>query len=263
MERFREERRVELGQVKTELANLKAKGGAIDLFDNPPDGADAILMKSLERGARKAMLRKAYLEERVETLKMETPEAKKQATEDITAWLEQDYPGGVTAARYDRELRNTTVTMRSFQERARDRRQFVFARERQAVEGMEGLREARAELEAIALEQSVQQRAEKVAVLHRTVERLQRQTTQDMKRVRRQRQVALGLDTTTPFEEIDWNTSTFPERDKRTRVNLGGMTTPQKPQPLPPRRRAGMFPTQPRLPTTPEPPKPPGMEIDM
>lgn len=124
--------------------------------------------------------------------------------------------------------------------------------------------EAKAELEAISLMQAVKQRAEKAAALQRTLSRLQGQTKQDLQRVRRQRQVALGLDTTTPFEDIDWTTSTFPDRDKRTRVEPEAMRNPatagRNPAPEP-RRRAGMFPTQPRLPTAPEPPKPPGMEI--
>lgn len=266
MARFKEERRVELGQVKAELANLKADGGALDLFANPPEGADDRLMKSLERGARRARLRVAFLEERAETLEMETPKAKQQATEDIIAWLEQDYPGGVAAARYDREFRNTEVRFRSFRERAQDRRQLVFERERQAMEGLAGIREAKAELEAISLGQAVKQRAEKTAALQSTLSRLQGQTKQDLQRVRRQRQVALGLDTTTPFEDIDWETSRFPDRDKHTPIDPGSMAQPsptgRNPAPAP-RKRPGMLPTQPRLPTAPEPPKPPGWDQEI
>lgn len=265
MECFKEERRVELGQAKAELVNLRADGGAISLYENPPEGADDKLMNSLARGARRARLRVAYLEERIETLKMETPEAKRQATEDITAWLEQNYIGGVQAARYDRELRRTKVRLRSFRERAQDRRQLVFARERQAAEGMAGIREAQAELEAITLGRSVKQRAENVAVLHRTIDRLQGQTKQDLQRVRRQRQVALGLDTTTPFHEIDWTLSRFPDRDVPKRpVRRQAHTPSTTPAPkLGP--RPGALSTQPKSLAEPRPPWVRGrdQEIDM
>lgn len=80
-----------------------------------------------------------------------------------------------------------------------------------------------------------------------------------VERERRKANVVLGKDTTTPLEEIDWDTSRFPQRGS-TRMDPAAMSRPGRNPDPQPRQRPGMLPTQPSLPAAPVAPKPKGME---
>jgi hypothetical protein len=103
------------------------------------------------------------------------------------------------------------------------------------------------------------ERARKVRELHSLMDK-----GQFVGNKRKQRTVALGVDTTTPIEDIDFNTSRFPLRDKQIHVDPEVMASPTGRHPTPePRKRAGMLPTQPQRPTAPEPPKPTGWDQEI
>lgn len=260
MARWKDIRDEELGRVDAEIEVLSEPGGHIDSYEALSAEVDPILKKTLERDYKKATRRMAHLMARRAVLVPRTPDAREQVTSELTAWLDQDYVGGVAAARRDRSLRDADPRLPSFRDRALERRRIVVEREQVALAKE---RAASAPPQTAAEEQALQERVkarvQRIAELHHQLGELQGKR-------KRQRQVALGLDTTTPFEDIDWSSSRFPDRDKRTRVDPDGTrnspTTGRNPAPAP-RRRAGMLPTQPSLPTVPKPPRPPGMDQEI
>ena len=262
IERWAEICRQERDSAHAEIEVLMAPGNHIHSYPSLSSQVDEQRRKSMERSYNRDMRRVKHLGERLVILKRQTPEAMAQATKDITAWFEKDYPGGVVRARMDRDLRKASPWVSSFRQRAAEMRKVVVGREQHVATQLAEAKRAHSGDDLEMMQTIIKERGEQVADLHRFLDRLQGRTLAERNRQRKARQVALGVDMTTPLDETDWQTSRFPNRDKPTRVDPGAMQSPTGRNPTPePRRRAGMLPTQPRLPS----PKPPGMdrEIDM
>ena len=257
MDRWKSICKEERDSVEAEMEVLAAPGGAIDTYENLSDEVDPYLRKTLERGYRKAKNRVRHLSQRVDVLTLKTPEAKKQATADMTAWLEQDYVGGVRGARIDRELRKANPWMSSFLERARERRSIVVKRQRAMEEQLAEIERTQTGAQAEAMNEAVQTRMARVAELHALGDAIKRQRMGERQRRQQQkrlRQIELGSETSTQMDEINWETSRFPERPTGAQVDPGAMAAPGRSATPEPRRRPGMLPTRPKMPTVPKPP---------
>ena len=259
MERWKIIREIELGQVSSKLDNLDAEDSILKTFEGRAQWLDGKALLKLERERDSALREKKRLEARLAVLVPKTVEAKKQARKELSDWLEADYVGGLEGALRDKELRLEDPKVVSFMERAKDLRQITLDRQSLQMQLDEVQKTAPPE-QVDDLQQVIKERAKKVADLHKIGDEIM------ANRANERRTVALGLDKSTPFDEIDWKTSKFPDRDRGSRVDpqavAGPATNGRNPAP-PSRRRPGMLPTQPRLPTVPKPPRPPGWDQDI
>lgn len=253
MDRWKEQQRQELGWVEMELDLLAQPGGDIERYEGLPASADTQMRKAFEAKYRKAKNEQKKLLERQAVLTRANEEAKKQAAIEMSAWFEKDYVGGVAAARRDMSLSKATPWVSSFRQRALGLRRQAMERRRTLDQQLAKARSQPDPQVAQAMEIALLDRARKVRDLHSLVDK-----GQFVGDRRKQRKVALGVDITTPMDEIDFKESRFPDRDRKTHIDPGAMASPTGRNPTPaPRKRPGMLPTQPPRPTAPEPPKPP------
>lgn len=248
MQRWDVIRKDELRSTSFKLDLLEAPDGVIKSFEGQAQWLDDQSLKALVRKRDKAIREQERLTKRIAILKASNPEAKKLARKELIEWLDVDYVGGAAGALRDRKMRQTNLWVVNFRERVRERRKFVVQRELAVQKQLDEIQRTAPSEEVSALQQRVRERARKVGELHRFGDGIQAAS------VKRQRQVALGIDTTTPFEDIDWDDSHFPPRDVPQTPAQGQALTPA-PAPAPkPGRRPGMLPTQPTVPTVPKPP---------
>jgi len=261
MDRWKEQQREELGWVDMELDLLAQPGGDIERYEGLPTSADTQMRKAFEAKYRKAKNEQKKLLERKAVLTRANDDAKKQAAIEMSAWFEKDYVGGVAAARRDLNLSKATPWVASYRQRALGLRRQALRRQRSLEQQLAQARSQPDPEAAQAMEASVMERARKVRALHSLMDK--GRFVGDRQKLRK---VVLGVDTETPLDQIDYNESRFPPRDKHSHVDPGAIASPNGRNPTPePRKRPGMLPTQPRLPITPAPPKPRGwdQEIDM
>lgn len=262
MGRWKEHQREELGWVEMELDLLAQPGGDIERYEGLSASADTQMRKAFEVRYRKAKNEQKKLLERQSVLTRANDDAKKQAAMEMSVWFEKDYVGGVAAARRDLSLSKANPwVVASFKHCAIGLRRQALKRQRSLEQQLAAAPSQPDPQAALAMEASVMERARKVRALHSLVDK-----GQYVGDKQKQRKVVLGVDTETPLDQIDYGESRFPPRDTQTHVDPGAMPSPNGRNPTPaPRKRPGMFPTQPPLPTAPEPPKPSGWgrEIDM
>lgn len=188
----------------------------------------------------------------------------------------------VRVAQLHAELDNITMRSRQRQEREAQRRYEEATRmwnasqddERRRIqqelkraegERRQHLRERLAVLDGATPEHQARRRQEKLAWIEQHYQGGVAQVQADRALVEavkaRAKTVVLGQDTDTSPEEIDWETSRFPQRP--TRIDPAAMGRPGRNPDPPARRRPGMLPTQPSLPTMPRPPRPKGWDMEM
>lgn len=122
----------ERGKTLAELDLLVQPGGDIDLFNRLADDEDPFMRRSLEKNYKKAALRQARLQRRLEVLNPSSDADRTAAGQELAAWLDKFYIGGSDAARHDRRLRTQDPDAKAptFGDRARARVAVVRARER-------------------------------------------------------------------------------------------------------------------------------------
>ena len=257
MERWKDICDRERGSVLQEIDVLNTQGGDIDRFKGLSTQVDEQLRKSLESGYKRAISRVKRLEVRLAILNPADGASRKQAQQEMIDWLEKDYIGGAKAAFRDLGLRQASPWLAGYAERAKQRRKIVIKRQldlQAQLDEIQRTQEPGPEL--VVMQQAVQKRAQKVANLHDSFDRMQGEKHKAVLKSR-QRRVALGLDTTTPMESIDWETSRFPDRDALKSVEQRETHTPSTAPKT--RKRVGILPTQPTIRMAPKPPEP---EID-
>ncbi len=283
-ERCMEEGAVVLGRLEA----LKAPDGDIQRYKDMAGGDDPYIEASLKKKFDKAMRELKRLEERKAVLTRASSEHLDKHGQELMAWLDGFYIGGSEAARRDKELRNAPTRLPTLRERAVYRRLAVLERSQISLDDIGTPLEyahpapepAQPEPTTAPVGDAGWKKTQQIMVdqevfFTRLAERQRRKIERD----RQQRAhiekagddlakqtVVLGAGTTVSLDDIDWETSRFPDRAKPTRVDPRAMRAPtssgRNPAPAP-RKRPGMLPTQPRLPTAPEPPKPPGWDQEI
>lgn len=263
MERWKAIRDHEQGICLAKKANLLAPGGAIDAYEGLSEQVDEHIKATLKRGYDKAVRQLDQLDKRLAVLTPETGSDRLQAQKELVAWLEQDYIGGAKAAIQDNRIRLASPGIQSFRERVRKRRQIVVQRELELKKALEDVKRSAEAAEVEALQARITERAKKVNSLHDLVDHLEVEKAKETIGAL-QRQVALGLDTVTPFDLIDWKVSRFPDRDKAEQMFNEAMAPPvsaQVPARKPAKRRPGELPTPAN--SKPAPPGPHDQEFGM
>lgn len=217
MARWKAIRDEELGSVGAELELLAEPSGDIQRFEDMADSVDDYLRASMERPYKVALRRQKSLQKRMAVLTLATPEAKQQASDELVAWLDQDYIGGATAAKRDREYRKATPELPTYRDKVMARRQIVVERQ-QAV------------AVPVASSQSagvVQERSQALADLHAMVDKLH-----DRSRAKREQNGApavsserLTKDALRRYQraEVRWNAQRDEERKIVERALAGGV----------------------------------------
>lgn len=271
----------ELNTVASGLELLDAPDGDIKRYKDMKGGSDPYIEASLKSKFDKAMREVARLVERRKVLEMETPEHKTKHGQEMAAWLDGFYIGGSEAARRDKVLRKG-MRLPTMRERAVSRRLGMLERNEISLEDIGTPLEravpvaAAPEPEAVLVHskdddwKKVQEnQAAQELFFARLAARQRRKHDRQQRRTERfgelldgleKKTIVLGVGTSISLDDIDWEKSRFPSRDKPSRVDPGAMRNPTRTDrnPAPATKtRAGMFPTHPKLPTEPEPPKPP------
>lgn len=278
----------ERGRVEAELEVLTAPDSDIRRYKDMQGGDDPYLEASLKKKYEKAMRQYAHLKERRDVLALASEKHKDKHSRELMAWLDGFYIGGSEAARRDKELRKAPTRLPTLRERAVYRRLAVLERNQISLNDIgTPLEPAHSVPEPPQPEPTTApvgdtgwKKAQQIMVdqevfFTQLAERQRRKIERDRQQLARiekagddlaKQTVVLGADTSVSLDDIDWETSRFPDRAKPTRVDPGATRTPatggRNPAPAP-RKRPGMLPTQPRLPTAPEPPKPPGWDQEI
>lgn len=272
----------ERASVEAQLENLDQVGGDIQRYDAMKGGADAYLEAALKKKYEKAIRRRQQLKERRAILAVSTPEALKQNGKELMTWLDGFYVGGSEAARRDKDLRQAPIRLPTLRERAVSRRLGRLEKGQISIVDIAGLPETArlvaelpvAEASPVPVKDDGWQKVKETMEAHDAFfEALQARWKRKVERDRRfvaragelldglaKQTIVLGEGTSISLDEIDWGASRFSNRDRRSHVQPAAMASPtgRNPAPAPPRRRPGMFPTQPPKPGETKP-RPPGM----
>ncbi|MBD8636711.1 Arm DNA-binding domain-containing protein [Stenotrophomonas sp. CFBP 13725] len=261
--------------VSGRLEALEAPDGDIQRYEDMKGGDDPYLEASLKKKYDKAMRELKQLQERKAVLTLASEKHKDRHSKELRTWLDDFYIGGSEAAKRDKDLRNAPTRISTMRERAVYRRLAFLERNQISLNDIgTPLEHARpapeptqseptpAPVGDVSWQKTRQVMADQEVFFTRLAERQRRKIERDRRKsvaIKKQlagierQTVVLGAGSTVALEDIDWETSRFPDREVSTRVDPEAMRNPAPA----PRKRPGMLPTQPRLPTAPEPPRPP------